>query len=78
MSTGADKFCKRYISDLMLFSWVLSFRRNLPAVTIEKAIHNFYKHVGGEAADYNIDSEKVKYYRMEADFDDMQKNCGKS
>lgn len=74
---AADKFCKRYIADLMLFSWVLSFRRNLPAVTIEKAIHNFYKHTSPEK-DYNVDSEVVKYYRMEQDFNQMQKTEIKS
>lgn len=68
-----DKFVRRNVADIMMFTWVNCFRVNFPAVSVEKAIQNFMKHMGLHEDTYNSETAKKKYYRMDEEFRDMQK-----
>ena len=73
---AVHKFAKRNVVDVMMFTWVFCFRANFPTVTIEKGILNFMKHNGITEDQFNLDSERVKYGRMEKEFRDMQRTEG--
>lgn len=75
-NSPAHKFAKRRLVDVMMFSWVYCFRQNLTAVTIDKAIMNFMDKNGIGEDQYNLDTEKTKYQRMEAEYRELMKADG--
>ena len=61
-------FQRRDTVDKLMFGFVQGAQRMLPGVGVEKALAIFAKEYGLEDADFNIQSQKVRYQRMLRDF----------
>ena len=59
---------KRNYEDIAMFYFVEAQRSILPAMTIERAIDNFYRFIG--ECDFNHDSAYTTYLRMKKEFYD--------
>jgi hypothetical protein len=73
MIVNIHKFYKRNQIDVLMFGYVNAFMFNFPAVTLEKALLNFQKHHGLTEETFNIEVNKVVYYRMRDEFIDLSK-----
>lgn len=69
-----EKFAKRNIVDVMMFTWVMCMRANFPTASVEKCMQNFANKNRKDDLDFNIESELVKYYRMDKEFREMQRS----
>lgn len=67
-----NKIYKRNYTDLGMFFYVNGQRGLMPAISVEKAMYNFFKFIGEE--DFNIESSIVTYYRIQKEFNESQKN----
>ena len=66
------KIYKRNYTDLGMFFYVNGQRGLMPAISVEKAMYNYFKFIGEE--DFNIESSIVTYYRIQKEFNESQKN----
>jgi len=55
-----------------MFFYVNGQRGLMPAISVEKAMYNYFKFIGEE--DFNIESSIVTYYRIQKEFNESQKN----
>lgn len=75
MSVVVDikKFYKRGLIDAMMFGYVNALRFNIPSASIENAIKNFQKHHNLDEDNFNVDSAKVIYNRMQNEYNEAMK-----
>ena len=57
---------RRKYEDIAMLYYVEGQRDIMPAVTIEKALYNFFRNIGEE--DFNIESAMTTYQRLKKDF----------
>jgi hypothetical protein len=63
---------QRSYYDIALFIYVTAQKDIMPAISIEKALYNFFKRMCIE--DFNIDSALTTYFRMQKEHFDSIKN----
>jgi hypothetical protein len=66
------KIYRRNYTDLGMFFHVNGQRGLVPAISVEKAMYNYFKFIGEE--DFNIESSIVTYYRIQKEFNQSLKN----
>jgi len=60
------KIYRRKYEDLGMFFFVEGQRSILPAVSVEKAIYNYYRYIGNDG--FNIESSMTIYMRMKKEY----------
>ena len=55
-----------------MFFYVNGQRGLVPAISVEKAMYNYFKFISEE--DFNIESSIVTYYRIQKEFNTSLKN----
>lgn len=72
-------FQRRDTVDKLMFGWVQGMQRALPGVGVEKALALFAKEYHLSEADFNVESQRIRYQRMVKEFwdDRKTKNHGK-
>lgn len=73
MIVDVHKFYKKNAIDTLMFGYINGILFNLPTVTLEKALLNFQKHHSLTEETFNIEANKVTYYRMRDEFMDLGK-----
>lgn len=66
------KIYRRNFEDIAMFWYVKGQKDIVPAISIEKAMYNFFKAVCEE--DYNIESAMTTYSRMQREFYENNKS----
>ena len=66
------KIYRRNYTDLGMFFYVMAQRNIVPAISVEKAMYNFFKAIKEE--DFNIESSIVTYYRIQKEFNQSLRN----
>ena len=66
------KIYKRNYMDLGMFFHVNGQRGLIPAISLEKALYNYFKFISEE--DFNIESSIVTYYRIQKEFNTSLRN----
>lgn len=73
-----DKFLKRDFYEKIMFGWVTGVRQNLPSISLDKSIDQFYKHFNlTEDVFIKKASAKRTYERMIVEFLETQKSNDK-
>lgn len=65
------KIYQRRYEDIALFFYVMGQRDIVPAITVEKAMYNFYKAIGEE--DFKIESSLTTFSRLQKEFYESSK-----
>lgn len=65
------KIYRRGYEDLAMYFYVMAQRDIVPAITIEKALYNFYKSIGEE--DFNIECSMTTFFRMQKEYYESSK-----
>jgi len=73
MIVNIQKFYKRNQIDILMFGYVNAIMFNLPTTTLERALLNFQKHHRLTEETFNIEANKVTYYRMRDEFIQIEK-----
>jgi len=66
------KIYRRNYTDLGMFFYVNGQRSLVPAISVEKAMYNYFKFITEE--DFNIESSIVTYYRIQKEFNTSLKS----
>jgi hypothetical protein len=66
-----SKIHKRNYEDISMFWYVKGQRDIMPAITIEKAMYNYFKAIGED--DFNIESRMTIYSRMQKEIYESSK-----
>jgi len=67
------KIYRRNYSDIAMLFFIDGQRSIMPAITVEKAMYNFFKFIGEE--DYNIESKLMTYSRLKKEFYESQRHA---
>lgn len=59
---------KRNAENIMLFSWVKAQQQIVPTVTLNQAISNFFKFNGIGFNDWDIDSARATFLRLQKEY----------
>jgi hypothetical protein len=59
---------KRNAENIMLFCWVKAQKQILPTVTLEQAINNFFRFACINMDEWDMESAKATYYRLQRDY----------
>jgi hypothetical protein len=62
------KLYKRQALDLMMFGFVNGMQSALPSMSLKNCLVYFQKRHNLSEDDYNLDSARITYYRMQKDF----------
>lgn len=73
MTKTVDKIYKRSFTDAYFFGWINSIRKNLPTVSIEKAVLNFMNEHDLTDADVCMETIVSKFKRMNDEYFESQK-----
>jgi len=65
------KIYRRKYEDLGLFFYVEGQRGIMPAISVEKAMYNYYRFIGNE--EFNIESSMTIYMRMKKEYYNLLK-----
>jgi hypothetical protein len=65
------KIYRRNFADLGMFFHVNGQRGLIPAISLEKALYNYFKFICED--DFNIESSIVTYYRIQKEFNESLK-----
>ncbi len=74
---GIAKFTRRQSYEHMMFGYVHGVKENLPTVSVEKAIAQFFEVFNINHDDYKIESAHKAYQRMSTEYYEMLKNESK-
>jgi acyl CoA:acetate/3-ketoacid CoA transferase alpha subunit len=66
------KIYRRNFTDLGMFFYVMGQRDIVPAMSVEKAMYNYFKSIGEE--DFNIESSMTTFCRLQKEFYQIKKN----
>ena len=73
--TGSEKLMQRIYrrkyEDIAMLFFVDGQRAIMPAITVEKALYNFFAFIGEE--DFNIESKLQTYFLLKREFYESQK-----
>lgn len=72
------KIYKRNAESISLLSFVRAQKQIVPTVTLDQAIMNFFREFGISMDDWDIESARTTYNRMQKDFFDDCKNSKNS
>ncbi|HZK60713.1 MAG TPA: hypothetical protein VFC41_01465 [Anaerovoracaceae bacterium] len=61
-----EKIYRRKYEDIAMVFFVDGQRSIVPAISVEKALYNFFKHIGEE--DYNMESALTIYGRLKKEY----------
>ena len=56
-----------------MFGWATGIRRQMPSVTVEKAVKSFSEHYDIEEDEYPIETMKNTFWRMSNELIDFQR-----
>jgi hypothetical protein len=65
------KIYRRKYEDIALLFFVDGQRSIMPAISVEKALYNFFKYISEE--DYNIESALTTYQRLKKEYYESSK-----
>jgi hypothetical protein len=57
---------RRKYEDLAMYFFVVGQRTIIPAISVDKALYNFFKYVG--EIDFNIESARVTFFKIQKEF----------
>jgi hypothetical protein len=63
------KIHRRSYGDISMYFFVAAQRSILPAITIEKAMYNYFRFIREE--DFNIESSLVTFTRLQKEFNEL-------
>ncbi len=66
-----EKIYRRKYEDIAMLFFVDGQRSILPAITVEKAMYNFFRYIGEE--DFNIESARTIYERLKREYNESTK-----
>ena len=66
------KIYRRQYEDLSMYFFVVGQRSIVPAISIEKAIYNYFRFIKEE--DFNIESCQVTFTRIQREFYELERN----
>lgn len=61
-----QKIYKRKFEDIGMLFFVDGQRAIMPAVSVEKALYNYFKYIGEE--NFNFESSMTTYFRLKKEF----------
>ena len=67
------KIYRRKYEDIAMLFFVDGQRAIMPAITVEKAMYNFFKFIG--ETEYNIESKLTTYSSLKKEFYESQRNA---
>ncbi|MBE3086409.1 MAG: hypothetical protein IMZ64_09365 [Bacteroidetes bacterium] len=66
------KIYRRKFEDIAMLFYVDGQRDIVPAISVEKALYNYFKHIGEE--DFNIETSLTTYSRLKKELIDNDRN----
>lgn len=64
---------RRDMLDRWIYGWVRCSRRLLPGVPLEKTLAVFAQEFGIPPEQFNIDSQRIRYHKMDKEFREDQR-----
>ena len=62
------KLHRRNYEDISMYFFIIGQRSIMPAISVEKAMYNYFKYVGEN--EFNIESSMMTYFRMQKEYNE--------